>query len=145
MAWYEFISDGVKKSKRERANPDPMPPEQFGYQIPGGRDIPHTFDKNIGLEDLAINPKGTPATLTLDVTGDPQRFRTVECRLLHLKTKAKEVVDFPFGLQQAGVSTPLKTGSIHGRVRLVTLARFDRNQFPRGPRGPMAHLLGIPG
>jgi hypothetical protein len=145
MAWYEFISDGVKKSKRELANPDPMPPEQFGYQIPGGRDIPHTFKKQIGLEELAIDPKGTPATLTLEVTGDVQRFRTVECRLLNLKTKAKEVVNFPFGIQQAGISVPARKSPIHGKVRLVTLALFDAHKFPKGPQGPMANFLGIPG
>ena len=59
MAWYLFSSDGVAKSKRELANPDKMPPEQFGHRTVGGRDIPHTFKKNIGLDELAINPKGT--------------------------------------------------------------------------------------
>ena len=51
MAWYLFSSNGVAKSKRELANPDPMPPEQFGHRTAGGRDIPHTFKKKIGLDE----------------------------------------------------------------------------------------------
>ena len=78
MAWYLFSSDGVAKSKQELANPDPMPPEQFGHRNVGGRDIPHTFKKKIGLDELAINPKGTPANLTLDIS-DTKRF--IECRI----------------------------------------------------------------
>ena len=96
MAWYWFSSDGVAKSKLELANPDPMPPEEFGHRAVGGRDIPHTFKKNIGLDELAIHPKGTPATLTL-VIENTKRF--IECRIDQLTTKAKEVVTFTFGLQ----------------------------------------------
>lgn len=105
MAWYLFSSDGVAKTKRELANPDPMPPEQFGHRAVGGRDIPHTFKKNIGLDELAIHPKGTPATLTL-VIENTKRF--IECRIDQLTTKAKEVVTFPFGLQYN--SDPSKKG-----------------------------------
>jgi hypothetical protein len=68
IAWYLFSSDGDKKSKQELANPDPMPPGQFGHRDAGGRDIPHTFKKTIGLDELAINPRGTHATLTLDLS-----------------------------------------------------------------------------
>src|SRR3954467_13230610 len=73
MAWYLFSSDGDAKSKRELANPDPMPPEEFGHRTVGGRDIPHTFKSKIGLDGLAINPRGTAATLDL-VIGRTKRF-----------------------------------------------------------------------
>jgi hypothetical protein len=99
MAWYLFSSN-VAKSKRELAhpdpNPDPMPPEEFGYRGVGGRDIPHTFKKVIGLDELALHSHGTPATLTLETDGS-KRF--ISCRIDQLTTKAKEVVTFPFGLQ----------------------------------------------
>jgi hypothetical protein len=39
-----------------------MPAEQFGYQIVGGRRIPHTFKPDIHLDGLAIHPKGTSAS-----------------------------------------------------------------------------------
>jgi hypothetical protein len=126
MAWYLFSSDGDVKSKRELANPDPMPPEQFGYRGLGGRDIPHTFKKTIRLDELAINPKGTPATLTLDTT---QSKRFIECRIDRLMTKAKEVVTFPFGLQQY-VSDPSRTRKILGKVlfhRIVLRGRLGRS------------------
>jgi hypothetical protein len=58
MAWYLFSSSGEKKSKAELAH-DPMPVEQFGERGVGGRDIPHTFHKEIGLKELAIHPNGT--------------------------------------------------------------------------------------
>ncbi len=96
MAWYLFSSDGDPKTKRELANPDPMPPGQFGHRDVGGRDIPHTFKNDIGLHELAAAPNGTPAVLTLDVE-NTKRF--IECRIAQLTTKAKEVVTFPFGLQ----------------------------------------------
>ena len=67
MAWYLFASNGVAKSKAELAhpdpNPDPMPPEQFGERGVGGRDIPHNFNKQIGLDELAMHHRGTFATL----------------------------------------------------------------------------------
>jgi hypothetical protein len=131
MAWYLFSSDGDVKSKRELANPDPMPPEQFGHRDLGGRDIPHTFKKKIRLDELAINPKGTPATLTLDTT---QSKRFIECRIDRLMTKAKEVVTFPFGLQQY-VSDPSRTRKILGKVLFLEIAPFDANQFTLGPLG----------
>lgn len=130
MAWYLFSSKGVAKSKRELANPDPMPPEQFGHRTVGGRDVPHTFKKKIGLGELAINPKGTPAILTLDV-GQTKRF--IECRIDTLKTKAKEVVSFPFAVQFD--STPSTTGQIHGNVLFLETAPFDPSKFPLGPQG----------
>ena len=130
MAWYLFSSDGDAKSKQELANPDPMPPELFGHRDKGGRDIPHTFKKNIGLDELALNPKGTPATLTLDIT---QAKRFIECRIDKLTTKAKEVVTFPFALQFD--SDPSKKGNILGKVFFLETAPFDANQFPKGPRG----------
>ena len=144
MAWYLFTSDGDKKSKRELANPDPMPPEQFG--VATARNIPHIFKPPIDVDGLAIHPKGTSAKLTLDITGDPQRGFIVECRISQLRTKAKEFVTFPFGLHQAGISAPLKMGprSIHGLVKFVALARYDANTFPQGPQGPTARHLGIP-
>jgi hypothetical protein len=140
MAWYLFSSNGVAKSKRELANPDPMPPEQFGHRTAGGRDIPHTFKKKIGLDELAINPKGTPAILTLDV-GQTKRF--IECRIDTLKTKAKEVVSFPFGLQYD--SDPSTTGKIHGKVLFLETAPFDANKFPLGPQGKAKFSITGPG
>jgi hypothetical protein len=128
MAWYDFISDGKAKSKRELANPDPMPPEQFGHRGPGGRDIPHTFKKTIGLDELAINSEETKATLTLAVS---ETSRFIECRISHLKTKAREVVSFPFGLQYD--SDPSWTSPTNGRVKFLRPARFDANRFPEGP------------
>jgi len=136
MAWYLFSSDGVAKSKRELANPDPMPPEQFGHRTAGGRDIPHTFKKKIGLDELAANSKGTPAILTLDI-GQTKRF--IECRIDTLQTKTKEVVSFPFGLQYD--SDPSTTGKIHGKVLLLETAPFDANKFPLGPQGKAKVLI----
>ena len=130
IAWYLFSSDGVAKSKRELANPDKMPPEQFGHRDLGGRDIPHTFKRIIRLDELALNPKGTTATLTLDIS-ETKRF--IECRIDKLMTKAKEVVTFPFGLQFD--SDPSKKGKILGKVFFLETAPFDANQFPKGPRG----------
>ena len=129
MAWYLFSSDGDAKSKRELANPDPMPPEQFGHRDKGGRDIPHTFKKDIGLDELAINPKGTFATLTLET--EAKRF--IACRIDKLRTKAKEVVTFPFGLQFD--SDPSRKGKILGKVWFLETAPFDADKFPQGPQG----------
>jgi hypothetical protein len=137
IAWYLFSSDGDAKSKQELANPDPMPPEQFGYRTIGGRDIPHTFKKNIGLAELVINPKGTPAALTLDIT---QTKRFIECRIDGLKTGAKEIVTFPFGLQS--YSDPPRTGRIPGKVWFLGTGRFDPKQFPQGPQGNAQIITG---
>jgi hypothetical protein len=140
MAWYLFSSDGDAKTKRELSNPDPMPPEQFGHRDVGGRDIPHTFKKNIGLDELAIHPKGTPAILTLD-TGNSKRF--IACRIDQLTTKAKEVVTFPFGLQFD--SDPSKIGKIHGKVLFLEIATFDRNRFILGPQAQSQIFITGPG
>ena len=137
MAWYLFSSDGDAKSKRELANHDPMPPEQFGYRDVGGRDPPHTFKKKIRLDELAINPKGTTATLELD-TIESRSF--IECRIDKLTTKAKEVVTFPFGLQQY-VSDPSRTRKILGKVLFLDLAPFNANQFMLGPQGKAQILI----
>jgi hypothetical protein len=110
-----------------------MPPEQFGHRDVGGRDIPHTFKKNIGLDELAIVPNGTPAILTLDVE-NTKRF--IACRIAQLTTKAKEVVTFPFGLQYD--SDPPKKGKIQGNVLFLEPATFDRDQFILGPQGNQA-------
>ena len=126
MAWYLFSSDGVAKSKQELANPDKMPPEEFGHRGVGGRDIPHTFKKIIGLDELAIHPKGTPAILTLDTSGT-KRF--IECRIEQLTTKSKEVVTFPFGLQSYTELLRSRTGKFHGKVLFLETAPFDANQF----------------
>ena len=136
MAWYLFSSDGDAKSKRELANHDPMPPEQFGYRDVGGRDPPHTFKKKIRLDELAINPKGTTATLELD-TIESRSF--IECRIDKLTTKAKEVVTFPFGIQRD--SDPSRTGKILGKVLFLELATFDPNRFPEGPQGKAQKLI----
>ena len=130
MAWYLFSSDGDAKSKRELAN-DPMPPEQFGYRQLGGRDPPRTFKKKIRLDELAINPKGTTATLELD-TIESRSF--IECRIDKLTTKAKEVVTFPFGLQK-WISDPSRTRKIDGTVRFLGIVPFNAAQFILGPRG----------
>ena len=132
MAWYLFSSDGVAKSKRELANPDKMPPEEFGHRGVGGRDIPHTFRKKIGLDGLAIYPKGTPATLTLETSGT-KRF--IDCRIDQLTTKAKELVGFPFGLQSYTGLLSSRTGKFHGRVLFLETAPFDANRFILGPQG----------
>ena len=140
MAWYLFSSDGHAKSKRELANPDNMPPEQFGHRDVGGRDIPHTFKKKIGLDELAVNPKGTTATLTLDI-GNTKRF--IECRIDLLTTKAKEVVTFPFGLQYD--SDPSSTGKIRGKVLFLEIVPFDAHQFTLGPQGKSQIFITGPG
>jgi hypothetical protein len=139
MGWYKFISDAKAKSKRELAKHHPAPQERFGHRTAGGRDIPQTFYKNIDLDGLAIHPKGTHATLTLDLS-ETKRF--VECRISHLKTKAKEVVTFPFGLECD--SDPSWAGPINGTVKFLEIARYDVNQFPRGPEGFFAFGGCIP-
>lgn len=142
MAWYLFSSDGVAKSKRELANPDKMPPEQFGHRGVGGRDIPHTFKRTIGLDQLTFNSKGTSATLTLDVSST-KRF--IDCRIDKLTTKAKEVVGFPFGLQSDTDLLPSRTGKFSGNVLLLGTASFDANQFPLGPQGKAQIFITGPG
>jgi len=142
MAWYLFSSGGDAKTKRELANPDPMPPEQFGHRGVGGRDIPHTFKSNIRLNELAINPKGTPATLTLD-TSSTKRF--IECRVDQLTTKAKEVVGFPFGLQSYAELLPARKGKFLGNVMFLQTASFDANQFILGPQGQSQIFITGPG
>ena len=142
MAWYLFSSDGVAKSKVELANPDKMPPEEFGHRGVGGRDIPHTFKKNVGLDELAIRPKGTSATLTLDTSGT-KRF--IECRIDQLTTKAKEVVTFPFGLQSHTGLLPSRTGKFKGKVLFLETAPFDANQFILGPQGHAKIFITGPG
>jgi hypothetical protein len=134
MAWYLFSSDGVAKSKHELANPDNMPPEQFGHRTVGGRDPPHTFKKDIGLDELAIKPNGTSAELTVGTT---KRF--IDCRIDKLMTKAKEVASFPFALQPD--SDPSRTGKILGQVLFLELAPFDRTRFPEGPQGKAKKLI----
>jgi len=135
MAWYLFSSDGDKKSKEELANSDATHADQFGHRDEGGRDIPHTFKKTIGLDDLAIKPKGTTATLTLDIS-DAKRF--IECRISKLETKAKEVVTFPFALQR--ISDPPKTGKMAGKVVFLETATFDRKKFTLGPQGKASQV-----
>ena len=142
MAWYLFSSDGVAKSKRELANPDKMPPEEFGHRGVGGRDIPHTFKKKIGLDELAINPKGPPATLTLD-TSATNRF--IDCRIDQLTTKAKEVVGFPFGLQSDTELLPSRKGKFLGKVLFLETASFDPNQFILGPQRHAQMFITGPG
>ena len=141
MAWYLFSSDGVAKSKLELANPDPMPPEEFGHRGVGGRDIPHTFKRKIGLDELAIHPKGTPATLTLDTSGT-KRF--IDCRIDKLTTKAKEVVGFPFGLQSYTDLLPSRTGKFPGKVSFLGFAAFHANEFPLGPQGHAKTFITAP-
>jgi hypothetical protein len=141
MAWYLFSSDGVAKSKLELANPDPMPPEEFGHRDVGGRDIPHIFNKKIGLDELAIHPKGTSATLTLDTSGT-KRF--IDCRIDKLTTKAKEVVGFPFGLQSYTDLLPSRTGKFPGKVLFLKPAPFDANQFILGPQGHAKTFITAP-
>ena len=141
IAWYLFSSDGVAKSKRELANRDPMPPEQFGHRTVGGREIPHTFKNAIDLDGLAINPGGTAATLTLEVS-EGKRF--ISCRISNLTTKAKEVVTFPFGLQFDSV--PSMTGDISGKVLLLEkFAPYDENKFILGPQGKSRSSITGPG
>jgi hypothetical protein len=142
MAWYLFSSDGVAKSKRELANPDKMPPEEFGHRGVGGRDIQHTFKKKIGLGELAIHPKGTRATLTLDVSAT-KRF--IDCRIDQLTTKAKEVVGFPFGLQSDTDLLPSRRGKFLGNVLFLGTAPFDADQFILGPQGQSQIFITGPG
>ena len=142
MAWYLFSSDGVAKSKQELAKRDNMPPEQFGHRAIGGRDIPHVFDKDIGLDGLAIHPKGTSATLTLDGS-ESKRF--IGCRIDKLTTKAKEVVTFPFGLQRHIDLLPSREGKFNGNVLFLGTAPFDQNQFILGPQGDAKNFVTGPG
>jgi hypothetical protein len=144
MAWYDFVSYGKPKSKRELAIPHHVPlphwfpgrslmlgvptRKSFGHRLVGGVDIPHTFEKKTGLGDLAIHPKGTDAALTLDISGS-KRF--IDCRISRLRTKAKEVVTFPFILQYG--SDPSWKSPINGMVRFQGIVRFDANRFPEGP------------
>jgi len=128
MAWYLFSSDGVATAKGAK-----VPPKQFGHRTEGGRDIPHVFKKKISLDELAANPKGTAANLTLDVS-DAKRF--IECRIDKLSTKAKEIVSFPFAVQYD--SDPSRTGTIPGKVLFLETASFDAKQFPLGPQGKAA-------
>jgi hypothetical protein len=102
--------------------------KSFGHRLVGGVDIPHTFEKKTGLGDLAIHPKGTDAALTLDISGS-KRF--IDCRISRLRTKAKEVVTFPFILQYG--SDPSWKSPINGMVRFQGIVRFDANRFPEGP------------
>ena len=118
-----------------------MPPEEFGHRSVGGRDIPHTFKKTIGLDELAIDRKGTSATLTLG-TSSSKRF--IDCRIDQLKTKAKEVVGFPFGLQPYTDLLPSRTGKFLGKVLFLELATFDANQFIKGPQGQSKSLITSP-
>jgi len=137
IAWYLFSSDGVAKSKQELAQ-DKMPPEQFGHRTAGGRDIPHLFDKDIWLDEVAFNPKGTSATLTLD--GSEKRF--IGCRIDKLKTKAKEVFGVPFGLQRQTDLLPSREGKFDGKVLLLqTAVPYNRDKFPLGPQGPAKSLV----
>jgi hypothetical protein len=142
MGWYLFSSDGVEKSKKELANPDKMPTEEFGHRGIGSRDIPHRFKKKIGLGELAIHPKGTPASLTLE-TSATNRF--IDCRIDQLTTKAKEVVGFPFGLQSSTELLPSRTGKFHGKVMLLDTALFTANQFTLGPQGQSKIFITGPG
>ena len=132
VAWYEFLSNAKPKSKRELAKPAPKLPsetaERFGYQIAGGVDFTLRVRKHIQLDGLASHPKGTPATLTLEVGNE--RFRKIECRISHLRTKAKEAVNFTFVLQY--ISDPPWPGPIHGTVKFWQITRFDRDSFPKG-------------
>ena len=142
MAWYLFSSDGDAKSKRELANPDPMPPEEFGHRGVGGRDIQHTFKRKIGLDGLAFQPKGTQATFTLD-TSSSKRF--IDCRIDKLATKAKEVVGFPFGLQSDTDLLPSRKRKFNGNVLFLGTAPFNANQFVLGPQGHAQILIFGPG
>ena len=146
MAWYLFAGNGVAKSKRELAHPDPnhdpMPPEEFGFRGVGGRDIPHTFKKVIGLDELALHAHGTPATLELDTDGS-KRF--IGCRIDKLMTKAKEVVTFPFGLQTDTDRLSSKMGKFHGKVSFLEFAAFHRNEFPLGPKKHTLSFITGPG
>jgi hypothetical protein len=67
-------------------------------------------------------------TLTLDISGS-KRF--IDCRISRLRTKAKEVVTFPFILQYG--SDPAWKSPINGMVRFQGIVRFDANRFPEGP------------
>jgi hypothetical protein len=135
MAWYLFSSSGEKKSKAELAH-DPMPLEKFGERGVGGRDIPHTFHKDIGLKELAIHPHGTPAKLTI-IGG----ARFLDCRITQLTTKAKEVVEIPFGVQTISERVPLRNYKLHGNVLFLITAPFDRAQFPLGPQWHVRTLI----
>ena len=139
MAWYLFSSGGVAKSKLELKQ-DKMPPEEFGYRAVGGRDIPVLFDKDIGFEGLGIDPTGTFATLTLDAS--EKRF--IACRLAKLKTKAKEVVTFPFGLQRRTDPLPSRLGTFNGKILFLETAPFDRDKFILGPQGHAKNFITGP-
>jgi|tagenome__1003787_1003787.scaffolds.fasta_scaffold20490669_2 hypothetical protein len=138
MAWYLFNSVAFEKLAHPDRHPDPMPPEMIGFRVSLGRDIPHTFQRKIGLTGLAKKPEGTSAVLTLEAT---KRF--LECRISNLQTHANEFVSFPFGMQYDSVSLK-KAISVHGKVSFIYLSNFEERLFVRGPRSPSLPLPSNP-
>ncbi|ACK51306.1 hypothetical protein Msil_2376 [Methylocella silvestris BL2] len=137
VAWYLFTSTADKKSQKECAANDAPASVKFGYRTDIGRTIPHSFEKKIAMNELAQNPKGTYATLNMDST---KTSRMIGYRIDKLKTKAGEVVTFPFGTQQD--SQPSRAGEdIEGKVLFLETASFDEKKFHLGPQGKDSQIL----
>ena len=130
IAWYVFSSKADAETQKECTKDDPIVfSSPFGFRDDVGRFIPHTFEKNIALDGLA-DKKGTPATLDMDFTA---AARLIGCSISNLKTKAGEVVNLSFGLQQD--FKPSRTKNIGGKVLFLEMAKFDAKKFKLGPQG----------
>lgn len=130
IAWYLFSSTPSKAGQKECATTDVwIIDDPFGFRNDVGRMIPHTFQKKIGLDGLA-DAKGTPATLTFDAK---KGGRLMGCRISDLKTKAGEIVTFPFGLQQDDMPSRA-SDTIAGRVYFLEKGPFDEKSFKLGPQ-----------
>ncbi|ACK51305.1 hypothetical protein Msil_2375 [Methylocella silvestris BL2] len=130
IAWYLFASAADKKSQKECETTDVLVTEQFGFRTDVGRHIRVLFRKKIGLDGLA-DKKGSFATLNMDAT---DKSRLIGCRIAKLKTKAGEVVTFPFGFQQN--SKPARANQdIEGKVLFLESGPFDEKTFHLGPQG----------
>ena len=131
IAWYMFSSTPSRKGQAECAKTDVwIIDDPFGFRVGIGRTIPHTFQKKIAIDGLADGSAGSVATLTID-TEDKSRF--VSFRISDLKTKAGEIVTFPFGMQKN--DTPKHVGeTIKGRVYFLEKRVFVEKDFDRGPQ-----------
>lgn len=137
IAWYMFSSTPSAKAQKECASTDVwIIDDPFGFRTDVGRLIPHTFHKKIGLDGLADADKGTVATLSFDAQAGG---RLMGCRISDLKTKAGEIVTFPFGMQQDDM--PPRAGQdIKGRVYFLEMGPFDEKTFSQGPQGKASQV-----
>ena len=131
IGWYMFGSAADVKSQKECTAKDAVVvTDQFAHRADIGRLIPHTFKKNIAIDELA-SAKGTFATLNIDAT---DKGRLMGCRIDKLKTKAGETVSFPFGMQQDSMPSRVNK-DIEGKVFFLESGPFKEKKFPQGPQG----------